>query len=69
MEEPDDWLRFGNSWERPRPEYSIPVNFGGRVVETDDGYSKWIDTKVFLVPVSRANLVHRVHVLVSAFST
>ena len=46
VEEPDEWLRFGNPWERPRPEYSIPVNFGGRVVESDDGYFKWIDTKV-----------------------
>ena len=47
LEEPDDWLRFGNPWERSRPEYSIPVHFGGRVVATDDGYFKWIDTKVF----------------------
>ena len=39
-------MRFGNPWERPRPEYSIPVHFGGRVVDTDDGFSKWIDTKV-----------------------
>lgn len=33
MEEPDDWLRFGNPWEKARPEYMIPVNFYGRVVE------------------------------------
>ncbi|XP_059350414.1 glycogen phosphorylase-like isoform X5 [Daphnia carinata] len=46
LEEPDDWLRFGNPWERSRPEYSIPVHFGGRVVTSDDGYHKWIDTKV-----------------------
>lgn len=46
FEEPDDWLRFGNPWERSRPEYSIPVHFGGKVVQTDDGYNKWIDTKV-----------------------
>jgi hypothetical protein len=46
LEEPDDWLRFGNPWERSRPEFSIPVHFGGRVVTSDDGYHKWIDTKV-----------------------
>uniref|UniRef100_A0A0N8E4L5 Alpha-1,4 glucan phosphorylase n=1 Tax=Daphnia magna TaxID=35525 RepID=A0A0N8E4L5_9CRUS len=51
LEEPDDWLRFGNPWERSRPEYSIPVHFGGRVVTSDDGYHKWIDTKVvFALP-------------------
>jgi len=48
FEEPDEWLRFGNPWERSRPEYSIPVHFGGKVVQTDDGYNKWIDTKVLI---------------------
>uniref|UniRef100_A0A0A9Y0L7 Alpha-1,4 glucan phosphorylase n=3 Tax=Lygus hesperus TaxID=30085 RepID=A0A0A9Y0L7_LYGHE len=46
-EEPDDWLRFGNPWEKARPEYTIPVNFYGRVVDTPDG-RKWIDTQVVL---------------------
>ncbi|CAB0003212.1 unnamed protein product [Nesidiocoris tenuis] len=36
-EEPDDWLRFGNPWEKARPEYTIPVNFYGKVVETPEG--------------------------------
>lgn len=44
-EEPDDWLRFGNPWEKARPEYMIPVNFFGRVVEISKG-RKWIDTQV-----------------------
>ncbi|PSN48072.1 Glycogen phosphorylase [Blattella germanica] len=26
-EEPDDWLRFGNPWEKARPEYMLPVVF------------------------------------------
>ena len=26
---PDEWLRFGNPWEIPRPEYTIPVHFYG----------------------------------------
>jgi len=51
VEEPDDWLRFGNPWERSRPEYVLPVNFYGRVVKTDDDHSRWVDTKtVFAMP-------------------
>ncbi|KAL3188580.1 hypothetical protein MRX96_022585 [Rhipicephalus microplus] len=49
-EVPDDWLRFGNPWEKARPEYMIPVNFYGRVEKTDKGY-KWVDTQlVFAMP-------------------
>lgn len=29
IENPDEWLRFGNPWEIPRPEYTIPVQFYG----------------------------------------
>ena len=50
VEEPDDWLRYGNPWEKARPEYTIPVNFYGRVEETPEG-PKWVDTKVvFAMP-------------------
>ena len=28
-EQPDRWLRFGNPWEVPRPDYMVEVNFGG----------------------------------------
>lgn len=45
VEEPDDWLRFGNPWEKARPEYMIPVNFYGRVEDTPQG-KKWVDTQV-----------------------
>eukprot|EP00118_Oscarella_pearsei_P024881 m.307012 g.307012 ORF g.307012 m.307012 type:complete len:885 (+) comp41816_c0_seq1:78-2732(+) len=31
VEYPDEWLRFGNPWEKPRPEYTIPVHFYGNV--------------------------------------
>ena len=41
VECPDDWLRFGNCWELPRPEYTIPVHFYGRA-EIDG----WKDTQV-----------------------
>lgn len=31
VEEPDNWLRFGNPWEIERPEAMFEVHFGGRV--------------------------------------
>jgi starch phosphorylase len=37
IETPDNWLRYGNPWEFPRPEVLFPVRFGGRTVEIDDG--------------------------------
>jgi starch phosphorylase len=43
IEEPDEWLRYGNPWEKARPEYTIPVNFYGRL----EG-GRWIDTQVVL---------------------
>lgn len=43
MEVPDDWLRFGNCWELPRPEYTIPIKFFGRV-ELDG----WKDTQIVM---------------------
>ncbi|CAJ0582594.1 unnamed protein product, partial [Mesorhabditis spiculigera] len=50
-EEPDDWLRFGNPWEKARPEYMLPVNFYGRVEKDDKGKAKWVDTQlVFAMP-------------------
>jgi starch phosphorylase len=30
VEHPDEWLRLGNPWEIPRPEYQVEVKFGGR---------------------------------------
>jgi Carbohydrate phosphorylase len=49
IEEPDDWLRFGNPWEKARPEFTLPVNFYGRVVDTPEG-KKWVDTQVCHIP-------------------
>lgn len=43
VEEADEWLRYGNPWEKARPEYTIPVNFYGRL----EG-GRWIDTQVVL---------------------
>lgn len=45
MEEADDWLRYGNAWEKARPEFTLPVHFYGRVEHTSQG-AKWVDTQV-----------------------
>uniref|UniRef100_A0A8C2DZ54 Alpha-1,4 glucan phosphorylase n=1 Tax=Cyprinus carpio TaxID=7962 RepID=A0A8C2DZ54_CYPCA len=47
VEEADDWLRYGNPWEKARPEYMLPVHFYGRVAHTHEG-PKWVDTQVVL---------------------
>ncbi|CAH1791854.1 unnamed protein product [Owenia fusiformis] len=50
-EEPDDWLRYGNPWEKARPEYTLPVNFFGRVITDANGRRKWVETQVvFAMP-------------------
>ncbi|WP_018954133.1 glycogen/starch/alpha-glucan phosphorylase [Thioalkalivibrio sulfidiphilus] len=36
IEHPDNWLRYGNTWEFPRPEKIFPVRFYGRVVTHRD---------------------------------
>jgi starch phosphorylase len=49
VEHPDNWLRYGNPWEFPRPEVLFPVHFGGRVVEFRDEHGHlrhhWVDTE------------------------
>ena len=49
IEQPDDWLRYGNPWEFPRPEVFYPVKFGGRVEPCTDerGQARfhWVDTE------------------------
>jgi starch phosphorylase len=48
LEHPDNWLRYGNPWEFPRPELLYPVKFHGRVVEYkhEDGLWRhhWVET-------------------------
>uniref|UniRef100_A0A8C1F477 Alpha-1,4 glucan phosphorylase n=1 Tax=Cyprinus carpio carpio TaxID=630221 RepID=A0A8C1F477_CYPCA len=46
VEEADDWLRYGNPWEKARPEYMRPVHFYGRTEHHPDGV-KWVDTQFF----------------------
>ena len=48
IEHPDNWLRYGNPWEFPRPEVLYPVKFGGRVVHFSNEHGRlhhyWVDT-------------------------
>jgi starch phosphorylase len=48
VESPEGWLKFGNPWELPRPEYSFTVRFHGQTkdIHLPDGSVKveWIDT-------------------------
>ena len=42
IEEPDNWLRYGNPWEIERPEAQFEVHFGGRV-RMDGLKATWLD--------------------------
>ena len=48
VEVPDEWLKLGYPWEISHPEYSFPVQFGGRV-EARPGPNgsewRWVDAK------------------------
>ncbi|MBN1495625.1 MAG: glycogen/starch/alpha-glucan phosphorylase [Spirochaetes bacterium] len=68
-ETPDNWLRYGNPWEFPRPEYLYPVHFYGTTNQYYDEKgrfrSDWIDTEVIMamaydtpVPGYRNNTVN-----------
>lgn len=52
VETPDNWLRLGNVWEFPRPEFLYPVNFYGRVEQYTDNKNRlrfrWVDTDVIM---------------------
>ena len=51
VEEPDNWLRFGNPWEIERPESQFEVHFGGRVfMEEVHGRlrARWVDYETVL---------------------
>jgi starch phosphorylase len=49
VEHPDNWLRYGNPWEFPRPEVLYQVKFGGDVVQFSDEKGAlrhhWVDTE------------------------
>jgi glycogen phosphorylase len=49
VESPENWLRYGNPWEFPRPGVIYPVRFGGRVLHYKDllgqTQSQWVDAE------------------------
>jgi starch phosphorylase len=49
VETPDNWLRYGNVWEVPRPDRIALVKFYGRVLQYVDENksfrSEWVDTE------------------------
>ena len=49
IEHPDNWLRYGNPWEFPRPEVMYRVRFRGRVAGRHDEQGRlrqqWLDTE------------------------
>lgn len=45
MEEPEDWLIDGNSWEFRRSEVVYNVEFGGSVSTNSDGVAVWTPTE------------------------
>jgi len=49
IERPDNWLRYGNPWEVPRPDVLLPVKFYGHVdfYKDDQGRERyrWMDAE------------------------
>ena len=48
MENPDNWLRYGNIWEFQRPEVTYNIHFYGRVVQTPGIHGlvhHWVDSE------------------------
>lgn len=52
VELPDEWLRLGTPWEFARPEYTVNVQFYGRVERREDANGRitthWVDTQDIL---------------------
>ncbi len=52
IEQADAWLRYGNPWEIARHEFTMPVNFYGRLEQykDEDGqiHTRWVDTQKIL---------------------
>jgi starch phosphorylase len=52
VESPDNWLRYGNPWEIPRPEVLHPVKFYGHVEPRTTASGRvvydWVDTQVVM---------------------
>lgn len=64
MEKTDKWLRYGNPWEIPRPEWAVEVKLGGHTERYYDEHGRervrWIPAKVVLgVPYDTPILGYR----------
>ncbi len=64
MEKTDKWLRYGNPWEIPRPEWAVEVKLGGYTERYYDEHgrerSRWVPAKVVLgVPYDTPILGYR----------
>ena len=60
----DKWLRFGNPWEIPRPEWTVEVKFGGHTEEYVDERGRrrvrWMPDKIVMgVPYDTPVLGYR----------
>ncbi|HVT44340.1 MAG TPA: glycogen/starch/alpha-glucan phosphorylase [Thermoanaerobaculia bacterium] len=60
QEAPDNWMRYGNPWEIPRPDVLFPVRFYGRTrrYEDETGHERWdwietqtVDAMAYDIPV------------------
>ncbi|NUP04698.1 MAG: glycogen/starch/alpha-glucan phosphorylase [Polyangiaceae bacterium] len=67
VERADEWLKFGNPWEFARPEYTVPVGFGGQVLHVPDERTGGFQviwkpaTKVIGVPYDTPTAGYRVN--------
>jgi glycogen phosphorylase len=48
IELPDEWMRSGNPWEIPRPEYTVKVQFYGKLDKTSHVVSPWVNAEAVL---------------------
>jgi glycogen phosphorylase len=52
VEKTDKWLRFGNPWELPRPEWAVEVKFGGSTETYLDEHNRfrvrWVPHKIVI---------------------
>ena len=52
VEKTDKWLRFGNPWELPRPEWAVEVKFGGSAEPYVDEHNRlrvrWVPHKTVI---------------------
>jgi len=66
VERTDKWLRYGNPWEIPRPEWAIEVKLGGYTERLQDQYgrtrSHWVPARTVLgIPYDTPILGYKTH--------